>query len=129
MDKIVLLLSLGYGVGAMLGLIFGLTQTVWYGLLVFWIGGAVATLIFAVAFKIWIGSGRDIRDGDGSAIDFSRDARSSDPRKIRARPSKNAANWRKGHAVEHNAVNNNAQCEQCDHVKTYTNHLKKTSIN
>lgn len=127
-DKIVLLLTLGYGVGAMLGLFFGLTQTLWQGLLVFWIGGAVATLVLAVVFKIWLGSGRDIRDGDGSAnIKFMRDAGATDPGRARARPLKNAANWGRGHAVKHKGVNDEIQCEQCHHDASYTNR-KKTSI-
>jgi hypothetical protein len=123
-DKIVLLLTLGYGVGAMLGLFFGLTQTLWQGLLVFWIGGAVATLVIAVVFKIWLGSGRDIRDGDDSAnINFMRDAG-----RARARSLKNAANWGRGHAVKHQGVNDEIQCEQCHHDASYTNQSKKTSI-
>lgn len=54
MNRLVATLAFGYGLGSIFGIIVWITESFWHGFLVFWIGGAVATIIFALLLKLWV---------------------------------------------------------------------------
>ncbi len=61
MDRLVVIIAIGYGIAAVVGSIFAITLPIWQALLVFWIGGAVATIVVAVIFKLWVNMSRNER--------------------------------------------------------------------
>jgi uncharacterized membrane protein YgaE (UPF0421/DUF939 family) len=63
-DRLVSIIAIGYGIAAVAGSIFAITFPIWQALLVFWIGGAVATIVAAVVFKIWVNVTRNDRSDD-----------------------------------------------------------------
>ena len=54
MDRHVIVLAIGYAFGAVASGIYAINQPIWQGLLVFWLGGAAATAIVALLFKLWV---------------------------------------------------------------------------
>jgi hypothetical protein len=63
-DRLVSIIAIGYGIAAVAGSIFAITFPIWQALLVFWIGGAVATIVAAVVFKFWVNVTRNDRSDD-----------------------------------------------------------------
>ncbi len=128
MDKIVVILTIGYGIGAVAGLFFGVTSTFWLGFFVFWIGGAVATLAVAVAFRIWLGKDRPARDDDSSAkMELMRDAGIPDTPETGRRTLKGAANWGRGQAAQRTAGIDAFDCKQCREDALNSKRSKTTS--
>ncbi|MFP7569958.1 hypothetical protein [Marivita sp. S2033] len=54
MDRLIITLATGYGIGAILGVVSAINGTLFSGFLVFWIGGACATLVSAGLLKLLV---------------------------------------------------------------------------
>lgn len=72
-DRLVILLAIGYAFGAVISGVYAINQPIWQGLLIFWLGGAGAALIVALIFKLWVCATQQIR----------RHRRSSNARRIK----------------------------------------------